>query len=727
MTNYPKKLLVSIFVFAIALAVNAQLSNPYYSNNESVAFVGNSITRNGEFHAIISIFQATRFPHQSVIMNNYGCGGNKTADVIKRINGDIMESNPSCISLMLGMNDIVHSYYSPSLLVNGEFTANALSNQQLAKNTYYQNMRGILKIFRENGKKILLQSPTMYDEKLTVVNSTANLCNKPLGVLRDSVLRWANEFDLKFVDYYSIMNLIDSTEKIKDSNFTIVSSDRIHPQTLGHFVMAYAYLKALNMPSVVSDVEISAIDNNIVKQNNATVSLVNLNSTSGGTFKVLSKALPMPLIGGSEKALSWEYFDFYNELNREILTIKGLQPDKIYSLTIGDKFVSNFTGNDFSVGINLAQFVTPQNEQAQSIRNLLYNKRSLESKRRGMRSCEFSVLTEQEFATLTMEQKVARVVEYNTAHPGALFYYDNYDVDRPNEVTIISQIHTIEEQVLALQQMKELTYTIGDEKEVVPNTVIENFEINPLSYWSTNPAIGSCVRDVVTNPCVDNVNNSGNVLKISKTGSSTAASWNHVYSLYYRPVVNKQNCFIEMKVLFRQSENTINNTTIQFRAGGASSGASQFPKTLTASENWQTLRFDFSTLPTFSSKFNLNKDSVLSYIGVFPRVDADQNSSIVMYVDDIAVISKLTGFGTLTPNSTLCVGYNNLNSSLSFTSLPNEVCSIDITNLSGIRLMQLKSDNKNFEVNVSNLKTGVYLLSCYSASGYLYRGKFIKR
>jgi len=714
MSYLKRRTLTGIVLLTVFFTVNAQLANPYYSDNDNVAFVGNSITRNGEFYTIVSLYQATRFPHQKVKINNYGCGGNKVVDVTERINGDILEFNPNCISMMLGMNDVGGNYYTPSLLVNGVYSASTLASQQATKNTYFTGMKNLVNTFKGKGIKVLLQSPTMFDEKL-VSTSALDYRNKPLGVFRDSVERWSKQFGLQFVDYYTILNRIDSLEKLKDPAFTIVSSDRIHPQILGHFVMAYAYLKALGMPAKVSDVELNVADNSISRNDNATISAVNLNSTSGGTFNVLAKALPMPTIIGAEKALEWKHFDFYNELNNELLTVKGLLPDKTYSLTITTKFIGNFTGAEFSQGINLAKYATPQKDKAQAISNLLYAKRDLEAKRRAMRSCEFAVLTEQQFATFTPEQKIHKVDSAYAVNPSSLFYFGTYDTDRPNEANIIAQIQSLEQQVISYQQLKEYTYTIGEKVTIIPSTMVEDFETNPVSHWNTNPSSGGSVaKAVVANPLIDQANSSANVLKITKTGSATAATWNNVYSTYYKPVLNKQNSVVEFKVLFRASENTPKSTMIQFRGGGSVSPAT-FSQTLNVMDTWQNLSFDFVTASAFSSKFNLNKDSVISYIGFFPRFDADQLSSVLMYIDDIKVLSKPITSVT-NPNSKTAINqvyFDAVESNIYFKNMPFNNFNVVIYSMTGKVCKRVKVKSGTTTLNVSDLKSGMYIVSCF--------------
>ena len=162
--HYLKRtILIGVLCFSAFLSVKAHLANPYYSDNDNVAFVGNSITAGAEFYTIVSIFQATRFPHLKIKINNYGIPGNKVSHVVKRINGDILEFNPNCISMMLGMNDVNRTAYAASLMVNGAFTAGSLANQQNYKDTYFAGMKGLINTFKGKGIKVLMQSPNESD------------------------------------------------------------------------------------------------------------------------------------------------------------------------------------------------------------------------------------------------------------------------------------------------------------------------------------------------------------------------------------------------------------------------------------------------------------------------------------------------------------------------------------------------------------------------------------
>lgn len=451
------KILIKLFfVLFISFGANAQLSNPIYTDGDKVAFVGNSITRNSEFYAIISLYQATRFPHQRVRFYNCGVSGDNTLDVIKRYNSDVMYYSPNKVSVMLGMNDVGRSNYDPALMVNGLFPSTVLATQQSSKTNFSNNMAQLILKFKASGCQVVIQSPTIYDELVNLPSVTALKCNSALTELAVMCKNLATDNSYSFVDYNKELNRIDGLEKAVLPTFSLTPTDRVHPETLGHFTMAYYYLKSVGLPSLVSNVELNIGTSVPDKSENATVSGINLTS-SGGTFTVHAYALPMPAITGSEKALTWSYFDYYNDLNREMLKVVGLNQSQTYGLIIEGIFVDNFTGAQFEAGINLAKYSTPQSMQAEKIRQLIYKKRAVEHKIRQFRLME-KVLTQSEMETMTVEQIMSAVASRSTA---STTDKSNYAADRLNETDYRIQISTIEEEIVALQSMKALIYSIG--------------------------------------------------------------------------------------------------------------------------------------------------------------------------------------------------------------------------------------------------------------------------
>jgi len=77
-----------------------------FRDGDRVCFVGDSITKQGGYHAQILLFYATRLPEVRVQMWNCGIAGDTAAGGVKRYDWDIAPHKPTVVSIMMGMNDV---------------------------------------------------------------------------------------------------------------------------------------------------------------------------------------------------------------------------------------------------------------------------------------------------------------------------------------------------------------------------------------------------------------------------------------------------------------------------------------------------------------------------------------------------------------------------------------------------------------------------------------------
>lgn len=258
------------------------------------------------------------------------------------------------------------------------------------------------------------------------------------------------------------------------------------------------------------------------------------------------------------------------------------------------------------------------------------------------------------------------------------------------------------------------------------NKLYVDFESTDINLWTANPAT-SITHSIVANPTKVTDNLSQNVLKVTKTGGATALAYHNVGSTYYLAHLTKDSSVLELKVLFRSSENTVANSSMAVRFNDATSEIQQKVNT---SDSWQTLRYDFSTLPKFANLFNQNKDTTTSNFSFLPRCNSDQLSTVTLYVDDVRIIPKSPitqdEQTTLSSQSKLEMYYDCFSSRLIFKSLPEDSALVLIANLLGKEIQRVPVDQSNMKIDVSNLNRGVYIVSCYTSQGIIYSSKFIK-
>jgi hypothetical protein len=157
------------------------------------------------------------------------------------------------------------------------------------------------------------------------------------------------------------MNTISAREQKKDPAFTIVGPDRVHPGSVGHFVMGYTLLKAQSMPREVARISVDAKHGKSSDAANCEISGVK-KAGKGVEFDSLEKALPF--VAPEEAAAALKLVPFVQDLNQETLLVKGLGKGR-YELKIDGDVVGEYTAAELKAGVNLAEnSKTPQYRQS---------------------------------------------------------------------------------------------------------------------------------------------------------------------------------------------------------------------------------------------------------------------------------------------------------------------------------------------------------------------------
>jgi hypothetical protein len=133
----------------------------------------------------------------------------------------------------------------------------------------------------------------------------------------------------------------------------IGGGDAVHPGPPGQAVMAWAILKGLDFPALVSAAEIDAAAGKLTKADNCTVQ--EIEAKDGGLkFQRLDSALPF-FPAEAKSILKWA--PICEELNEYGLKVSGLKSEQQYDILIDGKKVAQHSGADLAAGLNLAAAV----------------------------------------------------------------------------------------------------------------------------------------------------------------------------------------------------------------------------------------------------------------------------------------------------------------------------------------------------------------------------------
>ncbi|MFY8129336.1 MAG: GDSL-type esterase/lipase family protein [Chitinophagaceae bacterium] len=356
-------LVLSYFVVAIT---NAQTSTtPYFKKGDRVCFVGNSITHNGEFHHNILQFFVTRYPTIPISFFNAGIKGDVTGGILKRIETDVLLHKPSHVVIMIGMNDVQRELYGK----NPSQNADTLAKRKAALDVYAKNLDSIVRFFIQKKIKVILQKPSAYDQTSAIKYPNNLGVNDALITCGSTMQQLANKFKLPIVDYNTIMTNIALQQQAKTTNFTLTVNDRVHPNSVGHFIMAYQFLSTFNKDSIVSKLVFDT--KNLLNKAENKNCLVSNASFKNNTvqFSLLENALPFPIADNQQQALN--LVPFTKDLNNQIVQVNNL-PKGSYQLKIDSIVIDNFSSDDLQKGVNLALYKkTPQYQQALVVKKAL--------------------------------------------------------------------------------------------------------------------------------------------------------------------------------------------------------------------------------------------------------------------------------------------------------------------------------------------------------------------
>ena len=197
-----------------------------------ILFQGDSVTDAGRdrsqssdmgfgYPKYASAMMEDAFPDIDFAFVNLGISGNRTEDLVARMQSDFIEIQPDIVSIMIGINDVWHHY-----AFSGIYTSNE---------AFEQNYTTLLEeIKQKTNAKIMIIQPFLMDvpdkqmlkaelvEKQAIVKALAD----------------------KYADVYLPMHEIFQSDKARDK--TVYAADGVHPTEDGACLIAQKYLEAVS-------------------------------------------------------------------------------------------------------------------------------------------------------------------------------------------------------------------------------------------------------------------------------------------------------------------------------------------------------------------------------------------------------------------------------------------------------------------------------------------------
>ena len=333
-----------------------------FADGERIVFVGDSITHGGGFVADLQLFQSLRHPGSGARILNAGISGGTAAQALTRFDNDIMKLHPDRVFVMFGMNDVNRSVWKDAAP-----DAASAGHREQALSAYAANMRELTDRFAAAHVKTVLVTPSPYDQYTVREKENLVACNDGLGRCADTVRDLAAERHLGLVDFHRPL-----TELQQAHPETVFCPDRVHPQDVGHLLMAALVLEEMREPPVVAQVSIDAktgkawMRSNKARKpatKNAVVSAIRRLPQGGVAFTYAPKALPLPKTATYEEAEKFR--PLTSRFNQETFVVEGLEEGS-YELAFDGVAVGTFAAAELERGVNVALLDTPNQRRAQA-------------------------------------------------------------------------------------------------------------------------------------------------------------------------------------------------------------------------------------------------------------------------------------------------------------------------------------------------------------------------
>ncbi len=175
------------------------------------------------------------FSNCEVSVLNAGVGGNNTADLLERVENDVISQKPDIVIMMVGTNDMFWI------------------KKRISYDQYASNLDTLIGLFKSNNIEVLLVSPPPADTSYLFERHDRELFvelpNKKLEVVSEILRTKSAQNNLLFVDIFNQFKKKGIPDHNKDNiirnEFNSGAHDGVHPTPQGYRMIADKIFKKL--------------------------------------------------------------------------------------------------------------------------------------------------------------------------------------------------------------------------------------------------------------------------------------------------------------------------------------------------------------------------------------------------------------------------------------------------------------------------------------------------
>ncbi len=399
-----------------AWARSAKFGGFFLHDGDRVVFYGDSITEQQMYGRDIETFVATRYPKMHVSFLNSGWSGDRVTGggggpIDVRLNRDVLPYRPTVVTILLGMNDGNYASFDPATF-----------------QTYTQGMTHIVDVLTRKlpGVRLTLLTPTFFDygarpRQLPPAGQGYNY-GTPAPDYNQTLLKYGaflKQFGAQrhilVVDLNAPMQVATEAGRSKDPTFSLfgagLTGDGVHPDEVGHLIMAASVLTAWNAQGLVAEI--------------SSAPSLPLPFTAPLPWPVPDDALQAFALSPQADALN-TFIVHFPRARHPRVPASVSYPSREYSVSVDGNPVATASAAQFAAGVDLTQYPNlPENQQAQQVLALVNQRiNTWHDFFKGGSGIAHAndVPTDAEVASLTAENTsldALRTQEYQAAQPKA--------------------------------------------------------------------------------------------------------------------------------------------------------------------------------------------------------------------------------------------------------------------------------------------------------------------
>lgn len=304
-------------------------------DGDTVVFLGDSITAARRYDRIIENYTLLRYPQRRVTFFNAGKGGDTMTGALERLQREVFDRHATVLTVAFGVNDIGWG----------------MKADEEHKAAYLNSLRTLIERCKEHDVHVFICSAaiTNEDPEHAEKGFLQQMCDEGLALAKSL---GADTIDIQRSMRAVQQRVLAANKSQKDAaKWTKLHvEDGVHLNDLGQLAMAVAILKGLGAPAEVSAAVVDAAGSKVETASGCNVSGVKSGS-DGIEFDRLDEGLPLNF--GTFGALNFRFIPIPEELNRYMLTVRGLEAGK-YDLRAGGRLLGEFTAKQLGNGLNIS-------------------------------------------------------------------------------------------------------------------------------------------------------------------------------------------------------------------------------------------------------------------------------------------------------------------------------------------------------------------------------------